>query len=349
MPVSTTARASTYRSGLLATEVTGIGLSGTAVDQLQRELEQTQTLLDAITLAVDRARAAAVNGFNPDSAFLDIPAELSTTTRSHNGLSMSTLDFLFSRVIQRPFEELQQLPPSSPRITLYAGLPDYGALSLHEWSDAAQKLEQYLAQARSRLPTGLGGGITMDQGVWYVNGERFNMAELFVAVRMGNFVNTEAQMSRSIEQVNTNNRFARDVLAMIVDMTRFRAQRARDVPDKNIRTFDAGTGFQEVVETTRDGRTYEMSDLEKLAARFPNSSIKLAAEAARSETTLTLVEYVGTIDEMQKLFDTLNAENQVAQLKTESIQSVRSNLLESIANMLKSFRAEVSAVRRHLT
>jgi hypothetical protein len=75
----------------------------------------------------------------------------------------------------------------------------------------------------------------------------------------------------------------------------------------------------------------------------------LAAEAARSGTTLTLVEYVGTIDEMRKLFDTLNAENQVAQLKTESIQSVRSNLLESIASMLKSFRAEVSAVRRHLT
>jgi hypothetical protein len=346
MPVSTTARASTYRSGLLATEVTGIGLSGTAVDQLQRELEQTQTLLDAITQAVDRARAAAVNGFTPDSAFLDIPTELSTTTRLHNRISMSTLDFLFSRVIQRTFE---QLPPSSPRAALYAGLPEHGALSLHEWSDAAQKLEQYMAQARSRLPVGLGGGITMDQGVWYVNGERFNMAELFVAVRMGNFVNTEAQMSRAIEQVNTNNRFARDVLAMVVDMTRIRAQRARDVPDKNIRTFDADTGFKDVVEKTRDGRSYEMSDLETLGARFPNSSIKVAADAARSGTTLSLVEYVGAIDEMRKLFDTLNAENQVAQLKTESIQNVRSNLLESISSMLRSFRAEVSAVRRNLT
>lgn len=345
MPVSTTALASTYRPGVLAIDVTGIGLSATAAEQLQRELQQTQSLLGAITLAVDRARASAVNAFPPDSALLDIPGDLSTTLRLHNGIAMSTLDFLFSKVIERPYEPLAR---STPRAALYAGLPEYDALTLHDWSNAAQKLEHYIAQARSRLPAGLGGGITMDQGVWYVNGERFNMAELFVAVRMGNFVNTEAQMSRSVEQVNTNNRFARDVLAMVVDMIRIRAQRARDVPNKDIRTFDAAEAFQDVVEKTRDGRTYQMADLERLGARFTNSSIKVAADAARNGATLTLVEYVGAIDEMRKLFDTLNAENQVAQLKTESIQNVRTNILESIASMLKGFRAEVSAVRRNL-
>jgi hypothetical protein len=346
MPVSTTALASTYRPGLLATDVTGIGLSGTAVTQLQQELEQAQALMDAIKQAVIKARASVVNAFTPDSTFLDIPSELSTTTRLHNGVSMSTLDFLFSEVIGRPFENL---PPSSSRAGLYAGLPNYGQLGLQDWSDAAQKIEQYMAKARSRLPAGLGGGITMDQGVWYVNGERFNMAELFVAVRMGNFVNTEAQMSRAVEQVNTNNGFARDVLGMIVDMTRIRAKRAREVPNADIRTFNAQTDFVDVIEQSRNGKAHTLDEMETLGGRFPSSSIKAAAEAYRNGTTLTLVEYVGVIDEMRKLFDTLNAENQVAQLKTESIQNVRSNILESISSMLKGFRAEVAAVRRNLS
>jgi hypothetical protein len=345
MPLSTTAPASTYRAGLLATEVTGIGLSGNALTQLQAELEQAQDLLSAITQAVNKARVAAVNAFTPDSTWVDIPQELSTTTRLHNGVSMSTLDFLFAEVIGRPFENLSN---SSPRSSLYTGLPSYGALNLHEWSDAAQKLEQYMAKARSRLPAGLGGGITMDQGVWYVNGERFNMAELFVAIRMGNFVNTEAQMSRSIQQVNTNNAFARDVLSMVVDMTRIRAQKAREVPNKDVRTFDPATDFVDVIEKTRNGQARSLDQLEKLGSKFTNSSIKTAANAYRSGTTLTLVEYVGAIDEMRKLFDTLNAENQVAQLKTEAIQNVRSNILESIASTLKGFRSEVSAVRRNL-
>lgn len=311
MPVSTTAPASTYRPGLVAVPVTGIGLTASAAADLQTELALAQSLRDSIVEAIRRARAAAVNAFTPDSDLLQMPDGLASTQRSHNGVSMSTLDFLFAKVVGCRYEAS---PTPASRAALYKGLPEYGVLDLGQWSQAAEALDLFTAQARSRLSPGQGGGMTYEQGAWYVNGERFSMAELFVAVRMANFAASEQQLLNTVNILNVNSEFARDTLNSLSEMLVIRSNRAT-ASTNGTATYDPTKDFKDVIEKARDGRTHTMAEYEALGKKFPNSAIKLAADSQRAGMTMTSTDYASLLSEMKSLFDTLNADNQVQQVQ----------------------------------
>jgi hypothetical protein len=113
-------------------------------------------------------------------------------------------------------------------------------------------------------------------------------------------------------------------------------------------TYDPTKDFKDVIEKARDGRTHTMAEYEALGKKFPNSAIKLAADSQRAGMTMTSTDYASLLSEMKSLFDTLNADNQVQQVRAESMQNVRSNMLDGISSMLKSYRDEISSVRRNL-
>lgn len=327
-----TSAISNYHPGLTAVPVTGIGLQAGSVSALLNEVEAAEGLAAAIVEALGKARAVGVSDFAPDDArgFLSLPVTLTDPIRTR----------LFEDVIGRPFSAADER----------SGLPEAGPLSLAQWSDAVSALRHFAARARSQLPPGQGGGPQMVEGAWYLNGERFTLGELFTAIRMGNFQNLERQIEKGLSTVAVNALFARDVLSSLSEMLRIRGNKARQAGNANTAQYDPTTDFKNVIETARDGRTRTMAEYEALAGKFnrTTSYIQIAAAAQRSGTMISAIDYASLINEMRTLFDTLNADNQVQQLKVESVQNARNNVLESVSAALKSANLEATAVRRNL-
>jgi hypothetical protein len=345
MVLTTSLAGSTYHPGLSAVSVTGIGLQAAASRSLQDEVEAAEALVVAVMDALSQARSAGVAEFSPDDALLTLPAELQV---SPGGSAQTTADLLrlklFERVVGHPFRAIDERP-SQP-----ADLPQAGPLTLEQWSDAVSALRHFAAQARSKLSPAEGGGPQMAESAWYLNGERFTTAELFLAIRMGNFHDLERQIEKGLSSVAVNALFARDVLSSLGEMLRIRGNKAREGGDSDTVQYDPTTDFKDVIEKARDGRTRTMAEYEELAGKLnrTTSYIKEAAAAQRSDGSILAVDYASLINEMRTLFDTLNADNQVQQLRVESLQNARNNVLESVAAAVKNFRLEASAVRRNL-
>lgn len=344
----TTARASTYHPGLTAVAVTGIGLSPTASQSLLETIEHAQALAQAIAQAVEAARQAGQGAFAPDDpqGFLSLPAGLQAAypVAAADGAAYALRLKLFEQVIGRPFSA-QDARDEQP-----AGLPQAQALTLPQWSDAVSALNHFAARSRSKLSPGEGGGPQTVEGVWYLQGERFTLGEVFLAVRMGNLLNLDRQLATGLNAVNTNTVFARDVLSALADMLRIRGDKARTGGDPKLVTYDPDTDFKDVIEQARDGRTRTMAEYETLAGKLNRavSYIQEAADAQRAGTTIPAVDYASLINEMRTLFDTLNADNQVQQLRVESLHNARNNVLETLSSAVKGFSTEASAVRRML-
>jgi hypothetical protein len=348
MPLSTTALASTYHPGLTAVAVTGIGLTGQATSTLRNEIEQARSLAQAIEAAIASARQAVRNHFAPDGAegFLQLPDGLdvaypvASADASAYGLRVK----LFEQVIGRPFST------QDSRVGQPSGLPEAGELSLSEWSDAVSALNRFAAQAQSRLSPAEGGGPQTAEGFWFLNGEPYTLSEVFTAVRMGNLLNLERQIATGLDTINTNSLYARDVLSALGDMLRIRGNKARQAGNANTATYSATTDFKDVIEKARDGRQRTMAEYEDLARKLnrPVSYIQEAIDAYNAGTSIIAVDYASLINEMRTLFDTLNADNQVQQVRVESIQNARNNVLESLSAALKGFNTELTAIRRSL-
>jgi hypothetical protein len=345
MAITTSFAGRADHPGLNAVLVTGVGLQPAASQSLRDEVEAAEALVVAIMDSLARARTDGVAEFSPDDARLTLPDTLQVSQAGSAATAADQLRTrLFERVVGHPFRAADERP-SQP-----ADLPQAGPLSLAQWSDAVSALRRFAAQARSKLSPGEGGGPQMAEGAWYLNGERFTTVELFLAIRMGNFQNLERQIEKGLSSVAVNAVFARDVLSSLSEMLRIRGNKAQAGGDAATVEYDPTTDFKDVIEKARDGRTRTMEEYEELAGKLnrTTSYIKEAAAAQRSDGAILAVDYASLINEMRTLFDTLNADNQVQQLRVESIQNARNNVLDSVSYAIKGFNLEASAVRRNL-
>ena len=189
-----------------AQEVAGTALNAAQQSAVTDDVAQATALAQAIRACIAQARLQGVAAFAPDSAQFQAPA----------GWGAAMLAPWFTDVIGHPFSAASTA----------AGLPAYGDLTLAQWSGAVDALEAHAAQSASRLAPGAGGGPRFAGGAWYVNGERYTLAELFVAVRMGSLASVDATILTDLDTLARNGRLAKDMLGVLMAMKARRAERA---------------------------------------------------------------------------------------------------------------------------
>jgi len=338
---------STMRAGLYAQEVKGIGLDSIERQTVRGWMGSAEALAQAIREAMARARSTGLEAFAPDSATLQAA-----------GLSSAGLlqwRTLFAEVIGHPYSAADQ--------ALYPGLPDHGALTLAQWSQAVQALEVEVARQGSMLPPGEGGGLRHALGQWYVNGERYSLAELFLTVRMGSLEQTDKALENDLNTMLDNTNLARDLLVVLADMKRRRdlLVAGKAPTDPIFMPLDDFARFVKLAGLTVD-------ELNEYGWKFKGASSYLDKYRYMSEnsclfrpgdrpgdgstgplnTSVTLAEYGYTMDELQALFDSVNAENQVKRLRVQMVQNARSAVLEGMSNFLSSETVQNQTVGRNL-
>jgi len=332
------AATSTMRAGLYAQQITGIGLNATDRQTLRDWQDRTEALAQAIGESISGARLGGLDAFAPDSATLS--ASLQAT-----GLTSAELRKLFAEIVGHPYSAADAAADQS----LYPGLPDHGALTLAQWSQAVQALQVEVARQGSMLPPGEGGGLRHALGQWYVNGERYTLAELFLTVRMGNLTETDKALETDLNTMLANTNLARELLVVLAEMKRLRGQReAAVVPPATEPVFNARTDFQAAVEATK----VTLSELMDYGSRFKGDSSYLqssgASALASATSTITSADYGYTMDELQALFDSVNAENQVKRLQVQSVQNARMAVLEGMSNFMSGQLLTNQTVGRNL-
>jgi hypothetical protein len=332
------AATSTMRAGLYAQQILGIGLNATDRQTLRDWQDRTEALAQAIGEAISAARLGGLDAFAPDSATLS--ASLQAT-----GLTSAELRKLFAEVVGHPYSAADAAADQA----LYPGLPDHGALTLAQWSQAVQALQVEVACQGSMLPPVEGGGLRHALGQWYVNGERYTLAELFLTVRMGNLTETDKALETDLNTMLANTNLARELLVVLAEMKRLRGQReAAVVPPATEPVFNARTDFQAAVEATK----VTLSELMDYGSRFKGDGSYLqssgASALASATSTITSADYGYTMDELQALFDSVNAENQVKRLQVQSVQNARMAVLEGMSNFMSGQLLTNQTVGRNL-
>jgi hypothetical protein len=315
---------STMRSGLYAQQIAGIGLSSADRQTLRDWQGRAEALAQAIGEAITTARRTGLEAFAPDSATLS--ASLQAT-----GLSATELRELFAATIGQPYSAADAAADQA----LYPGLPDHGALTLAQWSQAVQALQVEVARQGSMLPPGEGGGLSHALGQWYVNGERYTLAELLLTVRMGTLTETDRALETDLNTMLANTNLARELLGVLAEMKRIRfLKEAAVLPPATEPVFNARTDFQAAVEGTQ----VTLSELMDYGIRFKGDSSYLqasgAAALASATSTITSADFGYTMDELQALFDSVNAENQVKRLQVQSVQNARMAVLEGMSSVM---------------
>ena len=349
------AATSTMRAGLYAQQIVGIGLDSTERQTVLAGIAQADALAQAIREAITRGRNAGLDAFAPDSANL-------TATLQATGLSSAQLRTLFAGVIGHPYSAAYEAADQ----LLYPGLPDHGALTLAQWSQAAGALALHAARKGSTLPPGEGGGLRHAQGHWFVNGEPYTLAELFLTVRMGTLEQTDKTLETDVDTMRVNTNLARELLAVLADMKRQRdllvASKAPDDPE-----FLAKAHFADFVKKTgltvdkineygskfKGATNSYLNRFEFTAGTGGTPDLCLYVPDPKNApttkvTTVSLADYGYTMDELQALFDSVNAENQVKRLKVQSVQNARTAVLEGMSAFLNSTSDQNSKVGRNL-
>lgn len=352
---------STMRAGLYVEQITGVGLTqiedvlGVSLEGQRQTLRdgqaQAEALAQAVREAITRARDAGRDSFAPDDS----------TALQVSGLSSAQLRTLFAAVIGHPYSAASQAADQA----LYPGLPDHDALSLWQWSQAVEALEVRAARQGSMLPPGEGGGLRHALGQWYVNGERYTLAELFVTVRMGNLTQIDKALESDLNTMLANTNLARSLLAVLADMKRQRDLLATSQAP-NAPQFLAKEHFADFVKKAG----LSVADINKYGRQFKGDSSYLnrfSFTAGSSTTpdlclyvpdpqndpntkvpTVALADYGYAMDELQALFDSVNAENQVKRLKVQTTQNSRMAVLEGMSSFMNSNAQQNQMVGRNL-
>jgi hypothetical protein len=310
--------ASTYRPGLYAMDGVGLGLNAADVAQVASELDLVRGLQQAIGQAIRNARARGLGSFAPDEGILRLPPGMGSTLR----------DQLFQEVMGTTYTSL----------TLEAG-----QRSLEFWSQASDALAQYSAKKASTLPPAQGGGPQYANGHWYVNGEPYTLAELFLAVRMGSFQQMDNYVSQEVGTQSANAAMARKILSLLGAM-----KSAFSLGNTTNGTYSLDTQYKSLLDQA--GLTLdEMSLLgQKTTLSTSQCASAAASYTASHSATMTGTDYGALVDEVRAVFDASNSSNQVQQLRVESAMNSRTNILEGMTAFLRGQVSEAKALARGL-
>ena len=320
---------STIRTGQYAETIHGVGLVGSDLQSLRDQRSNAAALGQAIREALQRARDQGLGAFAPDSGTLQVPS-----------VPLDDLRALFSTVLRTPYCEADEAP----------GLPDYGPLSLGQWSEAEATLAVQVARDDSMLSPGQGGGPHYARGRWYINGEPYTTAEVFFTVRMGNLGGLDQELASNLDVLVANTQLARDLLSVLADMARRddlrQAQAEAAGHGATGPVFQGHDDFTVFVEAA--GRTVpEVMDLGRRFKGDDSALFKVGALALVNANVLR-TDYRDAMTELQALFDSINTENDVKKLRVDSLHNTRMNLLEGLSSYLDNAQQQGKTVGHNL-
>ena len=344
--------------GFDATPIMGVGLSASEVSDLQTRIDNAVALADAIGRAMLDAREQGRSSFNPaDPAALTLPAGLA------NDAIDADREYLFSQVIGHA----------------YAG----GPMNLAQWSQAAEKLRHWVGESSSKLPPYAGGGTRNVGGVWYVNGQAWGVSELYTLNRVNTLADIDRMTAESLNVIAANNQVAKALTELMEKMFRkYHDNQWELINNPGFQRISkswvdaVGTLDQEAVtiigrNVWTDGSEYisaaegaplleypvSFDRLLELAEKYIGPNSMIAAMASEPDTLpdpgngnevgLNRDDFRAVIDEVETIIGAFSSDNQVAQLRNETLFNTRSNLLEGISAFLKGQQTTRSSLARN--
>lgn len=333
MPLTTVRSAGA--SALYTESVSGAGLSNGDAQNLKNSLDQAKALVDAMKAAVASARETGQEGFAPQGGVLTLPP----------GMSAAQAEALFTERLDRSFNG--------------------SSMSLVAWSNAIAQLESYVGQAQSMLPPALGGGVVNLNGIWYVNGQSFTLSELFLANRVNTYTEMDSLLTQSLNSIAANN----EVVHAMTGGLKYLSSRLQtwvgSGNDNTASSDDKKSAFDLLAEGIY---TSSESYAGKAPASWGDKFDKFIAWASDtygadsqakrldgdrsfnflSNIWFSRVDAVKLRDEMQAYLDSKTSDNQVAQMRTESIFTARANLLEGMSAFMKGQQNTAATTARNV-
>ena len=350
--------------GFNTTPLNGIGLSTGEADTTRSEVEQALALADALRAAMQAARQAGLQAFAPAQAeaagLLTLPAGPAPAAE----LTDANRDYFFANVMGRA----------------YAG----GPANLDQWSQAVEELEHWAGATASMLPPGAGGGTRNVRGTWYVNGEPWSLSELFTVNRVNTLSEIDRMVADSLNVIAANNDAAKALTGLMEKLFKKYNENKWDSTTASYTKVSkswvnaVGTLDQDFVSISgrnpwTEGSERIKDDEGAPAIDYAVSFSKLLAYAEKHIGPGTMISKMDTagatnpdggtptnvatglgkedframIDEVEQILGAFSADNQVAQLRNETLFNSRSNLLEGLGTFLKGQQTTRSTVARN--
>jgi hypothetical protein len=341
--------------GFHTTPLNGIGLSTAEVAATRSDVDQALALADALRDAMQAARQAGLQAFAPAQAagLFALPAGLTTANR----------DAFFANVMGRA----------------WAG----GPVSLDQWSQAVDALEHWAGATASMLPPGAGGGTRNVRGTWYVNGEPWSLSELFTVNRVNTLSEIDRMVADSLNVIAANNEAAKALTALMEKLFKKYYENQWDSTANNSRYTKVSKSWVDAVgqydqdsvsvsgrNPWTEGNEYINSSNNATNIDYAVTFSELKAYADKhigSDSMVSKMDGAGTvnsnggstavglgkedframIDEVEQILGAFSADNQVAQLRNETLFNSRSNLLEGLGTFLKGQQNTRSTVARN--
>lgn len=322
-------------SSLYTEAVSGSDLPEDEAQDLKSALDQDKSLLEAMKSAMAAARAQGLDSFAPRSDWLDLPV----------GMSASQAEAVFTKRMDRSFNG--------------------ASMSLSEWSNAIAQLESYVGLAQSTLPPSLGGGIVNMNGIWYVNGHAFTLGELYLANRVNTYSEMDRLLTQSLNVIAANN----EVVHAMTGGLKYLSSRLQtwvgSGNDNTASSDDKKTAFDLLAEglftSTENDAGKAPASWTSVFAKFitwATDTYGSDSQAKRLDNQLTdsgmrgisfsRLDALKLRDEMQAYLDSKTSDNQVAQMRTESIFTSRANLLEGMGAFMKGQQNSAASVARNV-
>ena len=359
--------------GFNTTPLNGIGLSTAEATATRSEVDQALALADALRAAMKAAREAGLQAFAPAQAVaeglltlpagLNVPSPLPTDPSSADTTAFNLRELFFAKVMGRA----------------YAG----GPASLDQWSQAVDELEHWAGATASMLPPGAGGGTRNVRGTWYVNGEPWSLSELFTVNRVNTLAEIDRMVADSLNVIAANNDAAKALTGLMEKLFKKYNENKWDSTTASYTKVSkswvnaVGTLDQDAVSISgrnpwTEGSERIKDDEGAPAIDYAVSFSKLLAYAEKHIGPGTMISKMDTagatnpdgtptnvatglgkedframIDEVEQILGAFSADNQVAQLRNETLFNSRSNLLEGLGTFLKGQQNMRSTLARN--
>jgi hypothetical protein len=313
-------------SSLFTTPVTGSGLTDASSEDLKAELDQAKALIEALQAALQSARDEGLSSFSPRSEQVALPAGLSTEQR----------DELFAKRMDHS----------------YHGAP----LTLDQWSQAIARLQAYVGAAQSQLPPSLGGGIVNMNGIWYINGHALTLAEVYLANRVNTYAEMDRLLTQSLNTIAANNQVVKDMTGGLKYLSTslqawFGGGSTKDawtlLGPSLFTSAESGSGIAPESWTGVFGKFITWSSSTYGSDSQANRLNNKLNYSGLVSVTYSRADALKLRDELQAYMDSKTSDNQVAQMRTESIFTTRANLLEGMGAFMKGQQNSASTVARN--
>jgi hypothetical protein len=253
---------------------------------------------------------------------------------------------------------------------------------LNQWSQAVDELEHWAGANASMLPPGAGGGTRNVRGTWYVNGEPWTLSELFTVNRVNTMAEIDRMVSDSLNVIAANNEATKALTGLMTTLFRKNNENNWTVYPKVPWSWisDAGRleassdSFAKQVLISGQALDYPVSGdqllayarkflgsgstIEKAYNLGPGQNTAVSSGVTPTSNGSTIVSYSATvglaqedframIDEVEQIIGAFAADNQVAQLRNETLFNSRSNLLEGLGTFIKGQQTTRSTLARN--